>query len=160
MRLYNDTLIRTDHGTIPINLIKEGYKVKCFDRNYRNILSIDVIKDNYIFDIILSDKEIVHLGTGSNILIRTYEDIKNGISDELNKIIEVNENTLKRYEFICYRDSWGPFIRNTKIQYNHNYLLEHDNFYKLELCDLDCGDPKNNLIEVRFNYSDKSIFVS
>ena len=160
MLLYKDTLIRTDHGTMPISLVQEGYKVMCFDGNYRNILSIDVIKDNYIFDITLSDGETFHLGTGSNVLIRTLDDIKHGISDELNKIIEVNENTLKRYKFICYRDSWGPMIRNIKIQYNHNYLLEYDDFYKLELCDLDCGNPKNNLIEVRFNYSDKSIFVS
>lgn len=160
MKLCKDTLIKTNYGTMPISLIKKDYKVMCFDGNYRNISSIDVIKDNYIFDIILSDKEVVHLGTGSNILIRTLEDIKKGISDELNKIIEVNENTLKHYEFICYRDSWDPMIRNTKIQYNHNYLLEHDNFYKLELFDLDYSNPKNNLIEVHFNYSDKSIFVS
>lgn len=158
MRLYNNTLIRTDYGTIPINLVKEGYKVECFDRNYRNISSIDVIKDNYIFDIILSDKEVVHLGTGSNILIRTLEDIKNGISDELNKIIEVNENTLKRYEFICYRDSWDSMIRNTHIQYNHNYLLQCEDFYSIKLDNLS-SNSVNNMIAVKFNYSDKTIFV-
>ena len=159
MHLYKDTLIKTDHGTIPINLLKEGYKVMCFDGKYRNISSINVIQDNYIFDIILSDKEIVHLGDGSNILIRTLDDIKNRISDELNKIIGVNENTLKRYEFICYRDSWDSMIRNTHIQYNHNYLLQCEDFYSIALDNLS-SNSIDNMICVKFNNSDKTIFVS
>ena len=158
MKLYKDTYVKTDHGTMPISLVKEGYKVMCFDGNYRKILFIDVIQDNYIFDITLSDGETVHLGTSSNILIRTLDNIKNGISDELNKIIEVNEDTLKRYEFICYQDSWDPMIRNTKIQYNHNYLLEVDDFYNITLDNLS-SNSIDNMIAVKFKYSDKTIFV-
>lgn len=158
MRLYKDTLIKTDHDLIPINLLKEGYKVMCFDGKYRNISSIDIIQDNYIFDIILSDKEIVHLGTCSNILIRTLDDIKNDISNELNKIIEVNENTLKHYKFICYRDSYDSMIRNMHIQYNHNYLLQYEDFYSITLDNLS-SNSINNMIAVKFNNSDKTIFV-
>jgi hypothetical protein len=160
MKLYKDTYVKTDHGTMPISLVQEGYKVMCFDGNYRKILFIDIVQDDYIFDITLSDGETVHLGAGSNILMRTPGDIKNGISNEPNKIIEVNENTLKHYKFICYRDSWDSTIRNTSIEFQHNYLLAPDDFYKITLDTKDTDNEMNNIIEVKFKYSDKAIFVS
>lgn len=152
--LYKDTFVKTDLGIMPIESVKEGDKVMCFDGNYRTVIHNKRITDNYIFDIILHGGEILHLGSGASLLVKSIQD-----NVPINSIVRVSPDALSKHLYVCYKDSWDATLYNSKLNYQHNYILTYDDFYKLELANIDT-DPINNLIEAHFKFSDKSIFVS